>query len=191
MLNIVIFGAPGAGKGTQSELIEKRYGLVHLSTGDILRAEIKNGSALGKQVEAVIADGHLVSDELIIALLEQEIARHKDAKGVIFDGFPRTQVQAEALDTMLAKHNEKVNIMLALSVEHNELVKRLLNRGAQSGRADDNIDTIRKRIDIYNEQTAPVMEYYKTKGIFAAISNDTTVDECFQRVCNAIDKVNK
>lgn len=191
MLNIVIFGAPGAGKGTQSELIEKRYDLVHLSTGDILRAEIKNGSPLGKQVETVIAGGNLVSDGLIIALLEQEISRHQEAKGFIFDGFPRTQVQAGALDEMLAKHGEKVSIMLALSVEREELIKRLLNRGATSGRADDNIDTIKQRISVYEAQTAPVMEYYKAKNIFAAISNDTTVDECFERVCKAIESVNK
>lgn len=191
MLNIVIFGAPGAGKGTQSELIEKRYNLVHLSTGDILRAEIKNGSELGKQVDAIISKGQLVSDELIIAMLEQEISRHADANGFIFDGFPRTQVQACALDDMLAKHGEKVNIMLALSVEHEELIKRLLNRGATSGRADDNLETIRQRISIYEEQTAPVMNYYKAKNIFAAISNDTTVEECFERVCKAVDAVNK
>ncbi len=191
MLNIVIFGAPGAGKGTQSELIEKRYNLVHLSTGDILRAEIKNGSELGKQVDAIISKGQLVSDELIIAMLEQEISRHADANGFIFDGFPRTQVQACALDDMLAKHGEKVNIMLALSVEREELIKRLLNRGATSGRADDNLETIRQRISIYEEQTAPVMNYYKAKNIFAAISNDTTVEECFERVCKAVDAVNK
>lgn len=187
MLNIVMFGAPGAGKGTQSELIEKRYNLIHLSTGDILRAEIKNGSELGKQVEAVISKGQLVSDELIIALLEQEISRHADANGFIFDGFPRTQVQASALDEMLAKHGEKVSIMLALSVEENELIKRLLNRGATSGRADDNLETIRKRITVYNEQTAPVMKYYEQKGLLRAISNDTTVEECFAQVCKAID----
>ncbi|MCQ2349446.1 MAG: adenylate kinase [Paludibacteraceae bacterium] len=187
MLNIVMFGAPGAGKGTQSELIEKRYNLIHLSTGDILRAEIKNGSELGKQVEAVISKGQLVSDELIIALLEQEISRHADANGFIFDGFPRTQVQAGALDEMLAKHGEKVSIMLALSVEENELIKRLLNRGATSGRADDNLETIRKRITVYNEQTAPVMKYYEQKGLLRAISNDTTVEECFAQVCKAID----
>lgn len=182
-----MFGAPGAGKGTQSELIEKRYNLIHLSTGDILRAEIKNGSELGKQVEAVISKGQLVSDELIIALLEQEISRHADANGFIFDGFPRTQVQAGALDEMLAKHGEKVSIMLALSVEENELIKRLLNRGATSGRADDNLETIRKRITVYNEQTAPVMKYYEQKGLLRAISNDTTVEECFAQVCKAID----
>lgn len=190
MLNIVIFGAPGSGKGTQSELIVKKYGLVHCSTGDLLRAEIANATPLGLKVKNIIARGELVPDTLIIDLLSQVVEQQKaTAKGFIFDGFPRTTVQAEALEQMLKRHGEGVTLMLALTVEKQELIKRLLHRGEISGRADDNMETIKQRIEVYEQKTAPVMDFYKKAGLYNEISNDSTVEACFEQVCRLIDRV--
>lgn len=187
MLNIVISGAPGSGKGTQSDIIVEHYGLTHISTGDMLRAEIKAGTKNGKAAEALIADGKLVPDDMIIAMLRDQLEKTPDTKGFIFDGFPRTVAQAEALDAMLKEKGTKISCMLCMEVEHDLLVDRLLNRGKTSGRADDNLETIRKRLDVYNTQTMPVIEFYKKTGRYQSASNNGTVDECFAQVKRIID----
>lgn len=187
MLNIVITGAPGSGKGTQSDLIVKNYGLYHISTGDMLRAEIKAGSEIGKQAEQIIAEGRLVPDEVMIEMLHKQILEHKDAKGFIFDGFPRTVAQAEALDKMLAGVGEKIDILLVMNVKHETLVERLILRGQTSGRADDNKETIEKRLAVYTENTLPVIDFYRSTGRLTEADNNTTVNECFAQIKNIIE----
>lgn len=182
MLNIVITGAPGSGKGTQSGLIVKEYGLYHISTGDMLRAEIKAGSEIGKKAESIINEGKLVPDEVMISMLRKTIVEHNDAKGIIFDGFPRTVAQAEALDKMLADMGEKINILLVMNVEHKTLVERLLERGKTSGRADDNMETIEKRLKVYTDNTLPVIEFYKASGRLTEADNNSTVEACFDQI---------
>jgi len=189
MLNVVIFGPPGSGKGTQSEKIIEKYGLAHISTGDILRQEIKDGSELGNTAKAYIDKGELVPDATIIGMLEKKLASLSGAKGVIFDGFPRTVDQAAALKEMLHKHGEDVNVMLNLEVHREELIDRLLKRGEQSGRSDDNLETIEKRINVYQEQTAPVIDFYKKEGTYRSIKGIGGIDDIFGRICEAIDSV--
>ena len=160
MLNIVIFGAPGSGKGTQSERIVEKYGINHISTGDVLRAEIKNGTELGKTAKGYIDQGQLIPDELMVDILASVFDSFKDSKGVIFDGFPRTIPQAEALKVMLKERGQDISVMLDLDVPEEELMTRLIKRGKESGRADDNEETIKKRLVVYNTQTSPLKEYY-------------------------------
>ena len=159
MLNIVIFGAPGSGKGTQSERIVEKYGINHISTGDVLRAEIKNGTELGKTAKGYIDQGQLIPDELMVDILASVFDSFKDSKGVIFDGFPRTIPQAEALKVMLKERGQDISVMLDLDVPEEELMTRLIKRGKESGRADDNEETIKKRLVVYNTQTSPLKEY--------------------------------
>lgn len=187
MLNIVLFGPPGAGKGTQSEKLIEKYNLKHLSTGDILRAAIKNQTPLGLEAKKIIDQGGLVPDETVIGLISKELDENKDAKGFIFDGFPRTTPQAEALDKMLAGKGLHINLMMALEVKQEELVKRLLNRGLQSARADDqNVEVIENRIKVYDEYTKIVVDYYKAQGKFRAIEGMGTIEEIFGRLCDTI-----
>ena len=170
MLNVVIFGAPGSGKGTQSELIIKKYGLFHISTGDVLRSEMKNGTELGNTAKGYIEKGQLVPDALIIDMLANVLDSNAEAKkGVIFDGFPRTIPQAEALNAMLKERGTEVSIVVGLDVEESELIDRLLKRGQISGRSDDNYETIKSRLDVYNNQTAPLKEFYIKEGKYADI----------------------
>ncbi len=164
MKNIVIFGAPGSGKGTQSDLLVKKYGFKHISTGDVLRAEIKNGTELGNTAKGFIDNGQLIPDSLMIDILASVYDSLCPCEGVIFDGFPRTIPQAEALKEMLAKRGTEVSGMLELDVPNEMLIERLVNRGKTSGRADDNEETIRKRLDVYNNQTAPLIEWYEKEG---------------------------
>lgn len=189
MLNVVIFGAPGSGKGTQSDYIVEKYGLVHLSTGDILRAEIAKGSEVGKIADGLISKGHFVPDDVIITVLDNAIDQHPTAKGFIFDGFPRTVVQAEALDSLLKKRNLRVSIMLNIDVHQSELVKRLLNRGKTSGRSDDNLATIQERINVYEQKTLPVIQFYDKQGKHVRIQGTGTMDEVFASICTAIDNL--
>ncbi len=189
MLNIVIFGPPGSGKGTQSEKITEKYGLAHISTGDILRQEIKDQSELGKIAKSYIDKGELVPDEIIINMLDKKLESLKDSNGVIFDGFPRTVPQASALKKMLKKKGQDVNIMLNLEVNREELIDRLIKRGELSGRSDDNPETIEKRINVYDQQTAPVIDFYKQEGTFHAIEGVGGIDNIFARICKAIDSV--
>ena len=189
MLNIVIFGAPGSGKGTQSERIVEKYGLNHISTGDVLRAEIKNGTELGKTAKGYIDQGQLIPDELMIDILASVFDSFKDSKGVIFDGFPRTIAQAEALKKMLAERNQAVSVMLDLEVPEEELMTRLIKRGQQSGRADDNEETIKKRLVVYHSQTAPLIDWYKSEGLYAHINGLGDRETITGEICTAIDKV--
>ncbi len=190
MLNIVIFGAPGSGKGTQSERIVAKYGINHISTGDVLRAEIKNGTELGQTAKSYIDQGQLIPDSLMIDILASVLDSFKDSKGVIFDGFPRTIAQAEALKKMLAERNQKVSIMLDLEVPEDELMTRLIKRGQESGRADDNEETIKKRLIVYHSQTAPLIDWYKQEGTYQHIQGVGTMDAIFNDIVAAIDQMN-
>ena len=189
MLNIVIFGAPGSGKGTQSERIVEKYGINHISTGDVLRAEIKNGTELGKTAKGYIDQGQLIPDELMIDILASVFDSFKDSKGVIFDGFPRTIAQAEALKKMLAERGQDVSVMVDLEVPENELMVRLIKRGKDSGRADDNEETIKKRLHVYHSQTAPLIDWYKNEKKYQHINGLGTMEGIFAEICEAIDKL--
>ncbi|MBO5795761.1 MAG: adenylate kinase [Bacteroides sp.] len=186
MLNIVIFGAPGSGKGTQSERIVAKYGINHISTGDVLRAEIKNNTELGKIAKGYIDQGQLIPDELIIDILAKTLDSFEDSKGVIFDGFPRTIPQAEALKKVLAERGQSVSIMLDLDVPEDELMTRLIKRGQESGRADDNEETIKKRLVVYHSQTAPLIDWYKAEGQYCHINGLGTMEGIFEEICKAI-----
>ncbi|WP_282036175.1 adenylate kinase [Saccharicrinis aurantiacus] len=187
MLNVVIFGPPGSGKGTQSENIIEKFNLAHISTGDLLRAEISGHTQLGTIAKSFIDKGELVPDETIIGMIDNKIESLVGAKGVIFDGFPRTVAQAEALEELLAEHNSKVSVMVNLEVPKEELVERLLKRGETSGRSDDNLETIEKRISVYESQTSPVIDFYKAKKVYKAIQGVGSVDGIFESISVAIE----
>jgi len=188
MLNIIICGAPGCGKGTQSDLIVEKYGLKHLSTGDLLRNEIAKKSSLGMEAESYISKGNLVPDKMIFDILSNAIAEQtKSSKGIILDGFPRNVAQAEALEELMKKLNKETTVLLDLNVDDEELIKRLLIRGETSGRCDDNLETIKKRLEVYVSKTAPVSDFYKNKNKYAAINGMGTVDEIFGRISTVID----
>ncbi|QNL50131.1 adenylate kinase [Olivibacter sp. SDN3] len=188
MLNLVLFGPPGAGKGTQSQKLIKKYQLVHLSTGDILRGEIAQGTTLGVEAKKLMDDGKLVPDEVVIGMISNKLDSNSDAQGFIFDGFPRTVAQAEALDKLLASKDEKISGMIALQVDEEELEKRLLLRGQESGRSDDaNPEIIRKRIVEYQSKTAPVANYYQEQGKLQNIHGIGTIEEIFDNICKVVD----
>ena len=189
MLNIVLFGPPGAGKGTQSAKLIDKYGLIHLSTGDIFRANIKGGTELGNLAKSYIDKGQLVPDEVTIGMLASEVNKSPDAKGFIFDGFPRTQAQAKALDSLLTEKGTSITFMLALEVEEEELRKRLLLRGKDSGRADDQDPAvIQKRIDVYNGETMPVKDFYTAQGKYKGINGIGEIEVIFGALCTAISQ---
>lgn len=188
MINLVLFGPPGAGKGTQAVRLTEKYNLVHLSTGDIFRANIKNETELGKLAKSYMDKGELVPDEVTIKMLESEVDKNPQAKGFIFDGFPRTIPQAEALDKFLKTKNTDIKLMVALDVPNDELVKRLLLRGKDSGRADDTDENvIQNRIRVYNEQTAVVADFFNARNKFSKINGVGSIDEISERLYNAID----
>ena len=187
MLNIVIFGAPGSGKGTQSERIVEKYGLDHISTGDLLRAEIAAGSELGKLAQSLIDNGQLIPDELMVSILAAKLDALAGGKGVIFDGFPRTIAQAESLKKILKERGQDVTAMIELDVPEDELMDRLLKRGQASGRADDNEETIKKRLVVYREQTSPLKEWYKNEGKHCYINGLGELDRIFADIVAAID----
>ena len=190
MRNIVIFGAPGSGKGTQSDKLIDKYGLNHISTGDVLRNEIKNGTELGKTAKNYIDKGQLIPDELMVDILASVYDSFgKDHKGVIFDGFPRTIAQAEALKKMLATRGHNVAAMIELDVPEEELMKRLILRGQQSGRSDDNEETIKKRLNVYHGQTAPLIDWYKREGIHNHIQGLGELDRIFADICAVVDRL--
>ncbi len=188
MLNIVLFGPPGAGKGTQSERLIEKYGLVHLSTGDIFRYHLKNNTELGSLARTFMDSGHLVPDEVTISMLKEEVLKQSDPKGFIFDGFPRTNTQAKALDIFLSEMDTEITVMLGLEVEEEELKSRLKNRALSSGRADDaNPEIIANRIAVYNRETAPVKEFYSEQNKYIAINGVGTIDSITERLYAAID----
>jgi adenylate kinase len=188
MFNLVIFGPPGAGKGTQSLQIAEKYSLAHISTGDIFRSEIKNETPLGLKVKSIIEKGELVPDELLIDLLRAAMHKYVDIKGFIFDGFPRTLRQAADLDDLLKEDSEKVNLTLALEVEDQELITRLLIRAEREGRKDDTREVIANRLNVYQKQTSPLIDYYKKQGKFKSVLGQGTIDEIFDRLCKEIDR---
>jgi adenylate kinase len=188
MLNIVLFGPPGAGKGTQSQNLIQRYGLVHLSTGDLLRSQIAQGTELGLQAKKLMDAGELVPDAVVIGMIESQLAGNKDAAGFIFDGFPRTIPQAVALDELMQRYDTGISCMIALEVTENELVKRLLERGKTPGRPDDqNEELIRRRVVEYNTKTAQVASYYAEQDKFHAVNGIGAIDDIFQQLCSLID----
>ena len=190
MKNIVIFGAPGSGKGTQSDKLIEKYGLEHISTGDVLRAEIKNGTELGQTAKRYIDQGQLIPDELMVSILASVYDSFgREHKGVIFDGFPRTIPQAEALKAMLAERGDKVAAMLELDVPEDELMKRLLLRGQLSGRADDNEETIKKRLVVYHQQTQPLIAWYREQGVHHHIDGLGDLDRIFSDICTVVDRL--
>lgn len=189
MLNIVIFGAPGSGKGTQSERIVEKYKINHISTGDVLRAEIKNGTELGKTAKGFIDQGQLIPDELMIDILASVFDSFENSKGVIFDGFPRTIAQAEALKDMLIERGQDISVMLDLDVPEDELMTRLIKRGIDSGRADDNEETIKKRLHVYHSQTSPLIDWYKKEEKYQHINGLGTMDGIFADICKSVDSL--
>lgn len=187
MLNIILCGAPGSGKGTQSAFIAQKYGVQHLSTGDVLRAEIAAGSELGKQIDALISKGNLVSDDMMYGVIENYIASlPEDCKGTIFDGYPRTVAQAESLTKLLEKYHKEA-IMIDLLVDEQLLIQRLLERGKSSGRADDNLNTIRHRIAVYHQQTEPIAHYYLHHGNYCPVNGNHTMADVFLQIMRIID----
>jgi len=189
MFNLILFGPPGSGKGTQSERLVEKYGFVHVGTGNLLREEIANKTPLGIEAKKFIDNGQLVPDDVAIAMVGSFFDRHKDINGFLFDGFPRTVAQAQALDKLLSFKKTDIALVLALDVTEQELVNRLLNRGKTSGRSDDNSeDVIRKRFAVYTNETSPVADYYKKTRKFKAIHGEGSVDEINAALRQAIDK---
>lgn len=188
MFNLILFGPPGSGKGTQSEKLIEKYQLVHLSTGDILRAEIKENTPLGIEAKKYIDKGELVPDSVVIGMIDCKIEKNKSGKGFIFDGFPRTTVQAIALDKLMTDKNLAIDVLIALDVEHDELVDRIKGRALKSGRTDDaDVNIIENRIKVYHDQTSPVIDYYAKQDKYKTLHGIGTVDEIFLRLCGIID----
>ena len=188
MFNMILFGPPGSGKGTQSLRIAEKYNLVHISTGDIFRREIKNRSPLGIQVQNIIENGELVPDELLVDILRSALQQAGNPAGFVFDGFPRTIPQAENLDELLLESDNKVSLVLALDVDEEEVVTRLLKRAQLEGRKDDTEEVIRNRMKVYHSQTSPLMEYYEKQGKFVSLPGVGSIDDIFAAICKVIDE---
>jgi adenylate kinase len=189
MFNVILFGPPGSGKGTQSEKLVERYGLIHLSTGNLLRQEIAERTPLGLEAKSFIDKGQLVPDEVVIGMVDSYFDQHRGSKGFLFDGFPRTVAQAKALDKLLELKKTKIATVIALEVSEVELEKRLLNRGKTSGRSDDSDETvIKKRFDVYTNETSPVAEHYRRQKKFQSVSGEGEVIDIFSGICQSIDK---
>lgn len=190
MLNLIIFGPPGSGKGTQAKKLERKYNLVHISTGDIFRSEIAEGSELGVQASAFMAKGELVPDEVTIGMLRKKMMAHKGADGFIFDGFPRTAPQAEALESLLGMMDTQIDALIMLDVPEDEIVKRIVLRSAESRRADDSDESIiRNRFQVYQEQTEPIYTFYHAKGRAHKIHGMGSIDDIFQKLCDVISSI--
>jgi len=187
MINIVLFGPPGSGKGTQAEKLIRKYDLTHFSTGNILREEIANKTELGIKAQAYIDCGELVPDDDVIEMVIRNLDKHNNSNGFIFDGFPRTKEQARFLRNELTNRDMRINLMITLNVNHEELVNRLVKRGRNSGRSDDERKIIEKRIEIYNKQSQPVVEFYKNMHKYVPIEGKGGIDDIFARICDAID----
>lgn len=191
MHNIVLFGAPGCGKGTQSAKIKENYNLHHISTGDLLRGEIERNSRLGRTAAAYINEGNLIPDDLMVDILDAELERHKEAEGVIFDGFPRTIPQAHALKRLLKRRGMAIDHVIGLEVPDEVLTERLINRGKTSGRVDDNPEAIANRLKVYHNTTVPLQEFYKNEGLYRAIDGNGTVDDIFDTIRRTMDGEHK
>lgn len=188
MFNLILFGPPGSGKGTQAAKIAEKYGFAHVSTGEIFRSEMRNETPLGVKVKGIVERGELVPDEVLVEILEAGIAKHEDADGIIFDGYPRTLQQAKDMDTIMEKRNDTIDLVLALEVDDEEIIKRLLKRAELEGRKDDTREVIENRIEVYNNQTQPLIDYYKEKGLFRSVNGIGTIDEIFESICREVDK---
>ncbi len=192
MLNLVLFGPPGAGKGTQAHFLAQTFNLVHLSTGDLLRQEIAANTDLGQMADELISKGELVPDSIVISMIEARLKKPRSTIGFIFDGFPRTVLQAQALDKLLMKHHSKVSVMLCLAVNKQELVDRLYKRGLTSGRCDDlDVATIEHRIDVYNEKTAPIISYYESQHKYYPIEGVGTIEEIAENLKHTVKSIHK
>lgn len=190
MLNIILFGPPGAGKGTQSARLIEKYNLVHLSTGDILRGEVAAKTPLGLEAKQLMDKGILVSDNIVIGMIDAKISKHLGGNGFIFDGFPRTLPQAESLDKLLAKHSTSITMTLALEVNEKELFHRISLRGKSSGRADDQDEaTFKKRMSVYNNETSPLKDFYKAQHKLRQVNGMGEIDDIFKALCAEIDKI--
>lgn len=183
-MRLILFGPPGAGKGTQAKLLEEKLGVLQLSTGEMFRNLIKNQTPLGVKVKSILDSGKLVSDEIVVEMVEETISKDEYQNGYILDGFPRTVAQAESLDSMLVKRGEKIDAFIALEVPESELVDRLVNRG--QGREDDTPEKIRVRLKVYEDETSPVMRYYKRKGLYKSVNGLGTIDEIQTRLLDAL-----
>lgn len=189
-LNIVIFGAPGSGKGTQSARLIDKYGLYHISTGELLRDHIRRGTELGRTADAFISKGQLIPDDLMIRILDDTLEREaKGKRGVVFDGFPRTIPQAEALKELLRKRGTDLHAVIGLEVPEEELVERMVKRGKDTGRADDNPETIKNRLKVYHEQTHPLRQYYDNEGKYIPINGTGVVDDIFEAISDGLDRM--
>lgn len=188
-MNIILFGPPGAGKGTQSQFIKEKYNLTYFSTGDILREEMAAETEIGLKVKEIIANGNLVSDEIVVSIIRQRISNNLNSNGFLFDGFPRTVRQAEMLDEMMKGFGLKINGVFSLEVPEDILVNRMIERGKTSGRADDNIDTIKRRFVEYNEKTKPVLDFYQKQDILHPMDGVGKVEDIFANLCNEINKL--
>jgi len=191
MLNIVLFGPPGSGKGTQAEKLIEKYNLVHISTGDLLRTEVAEQTKLGLEAKKIMDAGELVSDEIVIGMIRNKLEEHKDGPGFIFDGFPRTVEQARELRKALTDYDERVTMLISLDVPREELLKRLLKRGEEMGRSDDNEETINNRIDVYERQTVPVTYYYEKMHKHVPVNGMGTIDDIFKRIVKEIENFEK
>lgn len=190
MINIVLFGAPGCGKGTQAALLKEHYGIEHVSTGEVIRDHIRRATPLGKEVQACIEQGKLAPDAVVISMIADYVAAHRDSAGCIFDGFPRTTPQAEAFDRILTENGLQVDLMIRIKVEEEELIRRILLRGKDSGRADDaSEEVIRQRLEVYWAQTAVVAEHYKAQGKYVKVDGEGTIEEVFERIKACIDAI--
>ena len=187
IMNIILFGPPGAGKGTQSERIIEHYSLAHLSTGNMFRSAIQNKTPLGLKVSSILASGELVSDDIVVALVQEETEKEIYHNGCIYDGFPRTVAQSAAFDQMLSERNQQVDFLLSLTVDNDELVNRILSRG--QGRSDDTEEGIKHRLNVYNNETKPVLNYYNEKGLVIEVDGTGSVDDVFNRIKDAIDAI--
>jgi adenylate kinase len=189
MFNFIIFGPPGSGKGTQSIKIAEKYNLAHISTGDIFRKNIREKTELGLKVKSIIESGELVPDELLIDILDDAMNQFKDVKGFVFDGFPRTCQQAKDFDVLLNKKNEKVSLVLALEVDDNEIIGRLLKRAEMEGRPDDTKEVIENRLSVYNKQTQPLIKFYTKQDKFTTVNGIGSIEEIFNNICAVIDSL--
>lgn len=188
MLNLILFGPPGAGKGTQSKKIIAKYDLIHLSTGDLLRSEVAAATPLGLKARDLMSKGQLVPDEIVVGMIDNKLKSNPDAKGFVFDGFPRTVAQAQALDKILKDNNQIISQMVELKVNDSELVERILERGKTSGRPDDQHEgLIQSRLEVYKTETAPVADHYKTQNKYIEVDGIGTIDTIFEAICSKID----